>query len=76
VNSIHPGFIFASMIERYIVNSGLDIAGTRPALDAAHPLSGTGEPDDIAWGAVYLACDQAKWVTSAELVIDSGYTAR
>ena len=31
-----------------------------PVLDAAHPLGGTGEPDDIAWGKVYLASDQIK----------------
>ena len=76
VNSIHPGFIFTSMVHRYLEGSGLDLEETRPVLDAAHPLGGTGEPDDIAWGAVYLASDQAKWVTGSELVIDGGYTAR
>jgi NAD(P)-dependent dehydrogenase (short-subunit alcohol dehydrogenase family) len=43
---------------------------------ALPPLGGTGTPDDIAWGVVYLASDQARWVTGAELVIDGGYTAR
>ena len=76
VNSIHPGFIVTSMVHRYIEGSGLDLEETRSALDALHPLGGTGEPDDIAWGAVYLASDQAKWVTGSELVIDGGYTAR
>ncbi len=76
VNSIHPGFIFTSMVHRYVEGSGLDLEETRPVLDAAHPLGGTGEPDDIAWGAVYLASDEAKWVTGSELVIDGGYTAR
>lgn len=76
VNSIHPGFIFTSMVHRYVEDSGLDLEATRPVLDALHPLGGTGEPDDIAWGAVYLASDEAKWVTGSELVIDGGYTAR
>ena len=44
--------------------------------DAARPLGGTDEPHDIAWVAVYLASDQARWVTGLELVIDGGYTAR
>ena len=35
-----------------------------------------GEPDDIAWGVVYLASDESKFVTGTELVIDGGYTAR
>ena len=35
-----------------------------------------GEPDDIAWGVVYLASDESKFVTGAALAIDGGYTAR
>lgn len=76
VNSIHPGFIFTDMVRRYAEQSGLPLDEARVALDAAHPLGGTGEPDDVAWGAVYLASDEAKWVTGSELVIDGGYTAR
>ena len=55
VNSIHPGFIFTSMVQRYAAEAGLSEADARSILDPAHPLGGTGEPDDIAWGAVYLA---------------------
>jgi NAD(P)-dependent dehydrogenase (short-subunit alcohol dehydrogenase family) len=35
-----------------------------------------GEPDDIAYGILYLASDESKFVTGSELVIDGGYTAR
>lgn len=35
-----------------------------------------GEPGDIAWGMIYLASDESKFVTGSELVIDGGYTAR
>jgi NAD(P)-dependent dehydrogenase (short-subunit alcohol dehydrogenase family) len=35
-----------------------------------------GEPDDIAWGVVYLASDESKFVTGSELTIDGGYTCR
>jgi NAD(P)-dependent dehydrogenase (short-subunit alcohol dehydrogenase family) len=76
VNSIHPGFIFTSMVRRYANEAGLAEAEARAVLDPLHPLGGTGEPDDVAWGAVYLASEQAKWVTGSELVIDGGYTAR
>lgn len=76
VNSVHPGFIFTNMVHRYAGEAGLSESDARGILDPAHPLGGTGEPDDIAWGAVYLASDQAKWVTGSELVIDGGYTSR
>jgi len=76
VNSVHPGFIFTNMVHRYASEAGLSEADARGALDPAHPLGGTGQPDDIAWGVVYLASDQARWVTGSELVIDGGYTAR
>jgi NAD(P)-dependent dehydrogenase (short-subunit alcohol dehydrogenase family) len=41
-----------------------------------HPLGHMGDVDDIAWGVVYLASDESKFVTGSELVIDGGYTAR
>jgi len=75
VNSIHPGFIWTPMVEGYLKSRG-DLETGRPAVDALLPLGHVGEPDDIAWGCVYLASDEAKFVTGAELVIDGGYTAR
>lgn len=75
VNSIHPGFIWTPMVKHFLEDSG-DVAEGRKVVDALHPLGHIGEPDDIAWGAVYLASDEAKFVTGAELVIDGGYTAR
>jgi NAD(P)-dependent dehydrogenase (short-subunit alcohol dehydrogenase family) len=75
VNSIHPGSIWTPMVEGYLQSQG-DVQEGRHTADALHPLGHIGEPDDIAWGCVYLASDQAKFVTGAELVIDGGYTAR
>lgn len=75
VNSIHPGFIWTPMVEKHLAGLG-DVAAGRKAVDALHPLGHMGEPDDIAWAAVYLASDEAKFVTGTELVVDGGYTAR
>jgi len=75
VNSIHPGFIWTPMVEHFTEDSP-DAAEARHQVDLLHPLGHIGEPDDIAWGAVYLASDEAKFVTGSELVIDGGYTAR
>ena len=75
VNSVHPGFIWTPMVNGFLSGQG-DVEAGRKAVDALHPLGHMGEPDDIAWGVVYLASDEAKFVTGSELVIDGGYTAR
>jgi NAD(P)-dependent dehydrogenase (short-subunit alcohol dehydrogenase family) len=77
VNSIHPGFIWTPLVERHLKDSGAsDIDAARRDVGLLHPLGHMGEPDDIAWGVVYLASDESKFITGAELVIDGGYTAR
>lgn len=74
-NSIHPGFIWTPMVEGHLKTTGQDPEEAKAATAALHPLGHMGEPDDIAWGAVYLASDESKFVTGSELVIDGGYTA-
>jgi NAD(P)-dependent dehydrogenase (short-subunit alcohol dehydrogenase family) len=77
VNSVHPGFIWTPMVEGYLKAGGAtDMKAARSQDDALHPLGHMGEPDDIAWGVVYLASEESKFMTGAELVIDGGYTAR
>jgi NAD(P)-dependent dehydrogenase (short-subunit alcohol dehydrogenase family) len=34
-----------------------------------------GQPEDIAWAALYLASNEASWVTGADLSVDGGATA-
>jgi len=76
VNSIHPAYIWTPMVEHYLRASAPDLAAARAAADAAHPIGHMGEPDDIAWAVVWLASDEARFVTGSEVVIDGGYTAR
>jgi len=75
VNSVHPGYIWTPMVENYLKAQG-DVAQGRKQLDSLHPIGHVGEPDDIAYGVLYLASDEAKFVTGTELVIDGGYTAQ
>ena len=77
VNSIHPGYIWTPMVEHHLRASGAtDLDAARDDVGKLHPLGHMGEPDDIAWGVVYLVSDESKFVTGSELVIDGGYTAR
>jgi NAD(P)-dependent dehydrogenase (short-subunit alcohol dehydrogenase family) len=77
VNSVHPGYIRTPMVEHHLRDSGAtDLEAAIAEVGKLHPLGHMGEADDIAWGVVYLASDEAKFITGAELVIDGGYTAR
>ena len=76
VNSVHPGFIWTPLVEELARNSPEGVEAFRRGHDERHPIGHVGEPDDIAAGIVYLASDEAKFVTGSELVIDGGYTAR
>ncbi len=70
VNSIHPGFVDTPMTQPGHANP--EVAKQR--MDAT-PLGRFGTPNDIAMGCLYLASDEAAWVTGSELVIDGGMTA-
>ncbi|MFS2327926.1 glucose 1-dehydrogenase [Brucella sp. H1_1004] len=76
VNSIHPAYIWTPMVENHLRATSEDLEAAKAAAGSVHPVGHMGEPDDIAWAAVYLASDEAKFVTGAELVVDGGYTAR
>lgn len=76
VNSVHPGFIWTPLVENLGRSSPEGVESFRRELDSKHPIGHVGEPDDIAYGIVYLASDEAKFLTGSELVIDGGYTAQ
>ena len=76
VNSVHPGYIWTPLVEELGKRSEEGVEAFRKQLDEAHPIGHVGKPDDIAWGIVYLASDESRFVTGSELVIDGGYTAR
>ncbi|MFW5871278.1 MAG: glucose 1-dehydrogenase [Verrucomicrobiota bacterium] len=76
VNSVHPAYIWTPLVEKLAKDSGQDPEAFRKQLDSKHPVGHVGEPDDIAYGILYLASDESKFMTGSELVIDGGYTAR
>nr|MDA8253671.1 SDR family oxidoreductase [Rhodospirillales bacterium] len=65
VNLIAPGFVATAMTD------ALD-AAQRDRLTAAIPLGRLGQPADVAAAAVYLASDEAAWVTGATLHVNGG----
>jgi NAD(P)-dependent dehydrogenase (short-subunit alcohol dehydrogenase family) len=79
VNSVHPGII-ETPIWLGIAGGAPGGANAPPDLDAmsamAVPLGVKGQPEDIAKGVLWLACDDSSYVTGAELVIDGGISIR
>ncbi|PWK64956.1 glucose 1-dehydrogenase [Aminobacter sp. AP02] len=74
VNSVHPGWIRTPMSSAALDKLAESGAGNK-ALELT-PLGRVGEPDDVAYGVLYLASDESGFVTGTELVIDGGYTAQ
>jgi NAD(P)-dependent dehydrogenase (short-subunit alcohol dehydrogenase family) len=75
-NSVHPGSIRTALSERLAAIHPDGPEAYFKWLADMHPLGHQGEPDDIAYGVVYLASDESKFVTGTELIIDGGYTAQ
>lgn len=69
VNSIHPGMCLTPLVRGYLEQHPEALA---PQI-ASHPIGRLGEPDDIAYGVLYLASDESKFMLGSELVIDGGY---
>ncbi|MGY5139836.1 MAG: SDR family NAD(P)-dependent oxidoreductase [Candidatus Nitrosopumilus sp. Bin_571-38] len=69
-NCVNPGIINSGMIKPY-----LDDPQARKVLEERLPLARVGEPEDVANAALYLASDEANWVTGAILNVDGGKTA-
>ena len=70
VNAVHPGGVETPMAVECLG----DDAEARRALVATHPIGRLGEPEEIATGVLFLASDDASFVTGASLVIDGGNT--
>lgn len=74
-NSVHPTFIDTPILDGMVASTGKDKAVIMDKLARQIPLKRVGEPDDIANGVLYLASDESKFMTGAELKLDGGISA-
>jgi NAD(P)-dependent dehydrogenase (short-subunit alcohol dehydrogenase family) len=76
VNSVCPGCILTSASYREIERLGLTFEQWRDRVAPLHMLNRLGEPHEVANAALFLASDEASFITSAHLMVDGGYTGR
>ena len=69
-NCVNPGIVNAGMIKSY-----LDYPEARKVLEDRQPINRIGEPLDVANAVVYLASDDAKWISGVILNVDGGKSA-
>ena len=74
-NSVHPGLIITDMGRGSMHMGGGDPDANYKARVGATPMGEPGQPEDIANGILFLASEEARHITGAELVIDGGLTA-
>ena len=69
VNSVHPGLMPP-------MAGGSAPSETRDAMIANTPMKRTGRREEVAYAVLFLASDEASFITGAELVVDGGFTAQ
>ena len=73
INAVNPGAILTPMMEKYL--EGDQREEILAAFAELHPLGRVGEPNDIASAVLFLASDEAAFITGVELPVDGGFTA-
>ena len=73
-NSVHPGLIETQMGDKVTRLGGADPDEVKETRRKAVPLGILGRPEDVASCILFLASDDARYVTGAELVVDGGFT--
>ena len=73
VNSLCPGTIDTELYQEFLAQQP-DPAAVNAEILRLHPL-GIGQPEDIAWAAVYMASDESRYMTGTPLLVEGGITA-
>jgi NAD(P)-dependent dehydrogenase (short-subunit alcohol dehydrogenase family) len=77
-NVVTPGLMHTPLVEARLAGQrgGGDVASIIAKRNAQPPMGRMGDAWDIAYAALYLASDEAKYVTGAEIIVDGGLTLK
>lgn len=73
-NAICPGYMLTGLLRDYLDRTN-DRENEHARLASLHPIGRLGDSDDVASMVIYLASEESRFVTGAEMVVDGGYTA-
>ena len=78
VNAVCPGTVWTQIVQRLTRERGLDraAADAHPDWGGAHILKRIAEPREIAYAVLFLASEEASFITGSHLMVDGGYTAK
>ncbi len=76
VNSVNPSTVLTPLVEGIAAEYPGGLAAYEEMMTANQSIRRLGRPLDVAYGVLYLASDEASWVTGVNLALDGGYTAR
>jgi dihydroanticapsin dehydrogenase len=78
VNAVAPGTVWTQIVERLTRERGLDRAAADkdPKFGGAHMIQRIAEPREIAYAILFLASDEASFITAENLMVDGGYVAK
>lgn len=73
INAVAPAVVETPIYNTFM--SAEQVSKVLPTFDAFHPLGRNGQPKDVAEAILFLASEQASWITGAVLPVDGGVTA-
>jgi dihydroanticapsin dehydrogenase len=78
VNAVCPGTVWTQIVQRLTREKGMDraAADAHPDWGGAHILKRIAEPREIAYAVLFLASEEASFITGSHLMVDGGYTAK
>jgi NAD(P)-dependent dehydrogenase (short-subunit alcohol dehydrogenase family) len=78
VNAVCPGAVWTQIVQRLTSEAGMDRAAAdkHPDWGGAHMIKRIAEPREIAHAILFLASDEASFITAENLMVDGGYTAK
>jgi dihydroanticapsin dehydrogenase len=78
VNAVCPGTVWTQIVEKLTREKGLDraAADAHPEYGGAHMIRRIADPREIAYAILFLASDEASFITAENLMVDGGYVAK